>query len=72
MSDQMVSSISRQIVKKFPQMQGVKPKVSAYGDTGNLLIYTTTQSTASGKKIDLTVRVVVDNGGKIKKITTSR
>ncbi|NPV56546.1 MAG: hypothetical protein HPY76_07745 [Anaerolineae bacterium] len=72
MSDQMISSISKQVVKRFPQMQGVRPKVSAYGTSGNLLIYSVSESTASGKKINMTVRVVVDERGKIKKITTSR
>ena len=70
--NEMISSINNQVVKRFPQLQGVKPKVSAYGDSGNLLIYSTNETTASGKKINFTVRVVVDEHGKIKRITTSR
>jgi len=72
MDQNKLSSICKDIYHKFPEVTGAKPEIRPQGETRNLLIFHGKAETADGKKITRTVRVVVDQSGKVVKVTTSR
>lgn len=85
MDPKIVRSITEQIHRRFPEFAGCKPKVRLQTASGGALpkggsstYLLTFQSSARsssngpGKTIPRWVRVVVTEGGRILKITTSR
>lgn len=73
MDSKTLSSISKQVYQRFPEVQGASPKVQSQGNTDQyLLIYTGNVKTADGKTLKRMVRVVVSAQGKIIKMSTSR
>jgi hypothetical protein len=72
MDDHIINSVSSQIYRQFPEVQGSRPKVKSLTTTQSLLIFEGNAKTADGKQISRAVRVVVDQNGKIVKVTTSR
>jgi hypothetical protein len=72
MDNHALQSICDQIYSRFPEVKGVRPKVSSYTGTQVLLIFTGKATTADGKSLSRTVRVVASEDGKIGKVTTSR
>jgi hypothetical protein len=77
MDSKTVNSICSQIYRRFPEVNGVHPKVqpqSTSGQVGStyLLIFKGTATTADGKTLPRIVRATVDEQGKILKVTTSR
>jgi hypothetical protein len=72
MDQHKISSICKDIYRKFPEVSGTKPEIRPQGETRNLLIFHGKGETADGKKITRTVRVVVEQSGKVVKVTTSR
>jgi hypothetical protein len=81
MDAKTLKSISSQVYRRFPEVEGSQPKVqtqavpqakSAHVTTTYLIIYRGSAKTQDGKLISRTVRVVANTQGKILKITTSR
>jgi len=72
MEEHIINSVSSQIYRQFPEVHGSRPKVKALTATQSLLIFEGKAKTADGKQISRAVRVVVDENGKIVKVTTSR
>jgi hypothetical protein len=72
MERQQLSSICEQIYRKFPEVSGKQPKVEPQSGDKTLLIFSGSAVAADGRKIARTVRVVVNQSGKIIKVTTSR
>ena len=72
MESKIVEKISGQISRQFPEVAGAKPSVQSQGEENFLLIFKGSATTADGKKIARTVRVVATGSGKIVKVTTSR
>lgn len=72
MDQKVIEKVCSQVYRQFPEVRGIHPKVKSYSGTSKLLVFNGTSTTANGKKIPRTVRVVVENDGNIKKITTSR
>ncbi len=72
MEREMITSICRQVYRRFPEMEGRAPKVKPQGESQVLLIFSTKVTTASGRTIEKTVRVVAGSSGKILKISESR
>jgi len=73
----MLKKISQEIYHRFPQVAGVKPDVkkqSSSEKNGNtyLLIYTDKGKKSSDVPITTYIRVVVNESGKIIKLSTSR
>jgi hypothetical protein len=68
----VIDSVCAQIYRKYPEVKGKKPKIKAYSGTQQLLIFNGQVETADGKTMPRTIRVIVDENGKIGKITTSR
>jgi hypothetical protein len=72
MDRETMKKVCEQIYRRFPDVEGSKPKVRAYDQDLSLLIFSRKGTTADGRSIARTVRVVVNPDGKIKKVTTSR
>ncbi len=72
MDSKIVEKISGQISRQFPEVADARPSVQAQGEDNFLLIFKGAATTADGKKIARTVRVVATASGKIIKVTTSR
>lgn len=79
MDPKILKTISTQIYRQFPEMAGVQPKArlqSGAAAKGNAQTYLVTFNTQvrleGGKSLPRWVRVVVNEKGKVLKITTSR
>jgi hypothetical protein len=70
-----VQKVSRQVVRTFPEMDGITPTVRSQpgGPEGNfLLTYKGKAALPGGKSLTRIVRVVADDRGRILRISTSR
>ena len=70
-----IQKVSRQVVRTFPEMDGVAPTVRAQpgGDASQfLLTYKGKAALPGGKSLTRIVRVVADDRGRILRISTSR
>ena len=72
MDNHTLQSICDEIYRRFPEVKGTSPKVSSYSNSQVLLIFNGKATTADGKTLSRTVRVVTSEDGKIGKGTTSR
>jgi len=72
MDTRALQTVCSQVAQRFPEMKGVKPKVTDYQASQVLLVFKTSAKTADGRAIQRTVRVVASAEGKISKMTTSR
>jgi hypothetical protein len=72
MDHSLLTSICNQVYRKFPETQGKAPKITTREDGSVLLVFNARVTTADGKSLPRTVRVVADEKGKIIKMTTSR
>ncbi|MBX3049496.1 MAG: hypothetical protein KIT46_09855 [Anaerolineales bacterium] len=79
MDTKTIDRISREVLRKFPEMAGCAPRItpqagakSPGGHATYLLAYTGHRGDAGGHAISRTVRVVADDSGRILKVTTSR
>jgi len=76
MDAKIISAISSQIYRQFPEMKGIKPKIKPQESSKSPIpVYTFSfhNKVVANNGISLSrwVRVVVDERGKIRKITTS-
>ncbi len=75
MKAKLIDKVSLEVYRKHPDLKGVKPKVTPReGDKSSdtLLVYQKKISGPGGKKINRIVRAVVDEKGKVKKLSTSK
>lgn len=79
MEQKIIQSISKEVYKRFPEVNGKKPKVRLQRQSGKgappgqtyLLTFSTKVNTSTNKSLPRLVRVVANAQGKILKITTS-
>lgn len=76
MKRETVTRITRQVVRTFPEMEGVTPTVRAQESNRDadvfLLTFKGRAALPGGKTISRIVRVVADDNGRIIRISTSR
>lgn len=81
MNNDLLPTINNQIYRQFPEFSGVKPSIQKHAPSKNpseqtpityLLIYSIHAQVANNKSMVRVVRVVVNEKGKIIKVTTSR
>lgn len=76
MKSDVVARISRQVIRTFPEMDGVRPTVRAQTPAQDpevfLLTFKGKVSLPTGKTLSRIVRVTADGGGRIIRISTSR
>lgn len=74
----VLKKISNQIYRQFPEVKGKSPHVQKQRSNSSkngdiyLLKYEASVSGANGQKIKRTVRVTVDENGKVLRTSTSR
>jgi hypothetical protein len=73
----IIRSVSREVTRKFPEMDGVRPTVKPQktknGDLAQILLtYKGKAVLPGGKTIKRIVRVVANQHGQIKKMSTSK
>jgi hypothetical protein len=80
LKSEIVDKVSKKVYRKFPDFEGVKPKVKKRpkdkktGEVpeGYLLLFQTKVSGPGGKEISRIVRAVTDKKGDIQKLSTSK
>ena len=75
MDEKTLSSICDQVYHRFPEVNGIRPKLQSMskGATSqHVLIFSTKATAANGKSLPRVVRVVVSSDGKIVKMSTSK
>lgn len=81
MDEKLLRSITSQIYRQFPEIEGATPKVSlqpsyqaksSSSSASFLITYRRSVKSSSGKSISRIVRVTADSHGRILKVTTSR
>lgn len=72
MEQRIIDKVCNQIYRQFPEIKGTRPKVRSYSASKELLVFSGKVTTADGKSMQRIVRAVVNQTGKIEKITTSR
>ncbi|MFO8036015.1 MAG: hypothetical protein R6U57_05260 [Anaerolineales bacterium] len=80
LKSEMIDKVSKRVYRKFPDFEGVKPKVkkrpkdNKTGEVpdGYLLLFQTKVSGPGGKEISRIVRAVTDKKGNIEKLSTSK
>lgn len=72
MDEAMKSKVCEKVYRKFPETREQSPKVQARPNGEELLIFQSQVKLETGAVMNRTVRVVVNEKGKVLKITTSR
>lgn len=66
------SAVCNAVYRQFPEVKGASPSVKQLPGEKYQLVFQGKVTTADGKSMERTVRVVADENGKILKMTTSR
>jgi hypothetical protein len=72
MKSSSIKKVNEKVQAKNPKFADKSPKVTEQSDGNYLLIYTCRDALPAGKSINLTLRVIADDEGNIKKMTSSR
>jgi hypothetical protein len=77
MDDAVLNKVNRSVSRQFPEMRGVQPRIKKHGQDrhGNprfQLTYSASVSLPGGREMKRVVRAVVDEQGKILKVSTSK
>lgn len=81
MNANVVSAVTREVFRRFPEMRGVRPKILPYAGAKKevsdppqkyLLIFQKQVQATPARKLPYVVRVIVNSDGKILRMTMSR
>lgn len=72
MDKSILMKVCQQVYSRHPEMRNTQPSITEQEDGKSLLVFTGTAFGANGKPIPRTVRAVVDQNGKITKLSSSR
>jgi len=72
MDKNALDKVCQKIYKQFPPFVNKLPKVLKQSDNRFLLVFSAADQTPNGKSIQLTVRVVADQNGRILKTSMQR
>jgi hypothetical protein len=75
MDAKTLGQVCEQVYRKYPEVQGVRPKLQPLSKgtvTQHVLIFSSHATSSSGQSIPRVVRVVVNGEGKIVKMSTSK
>lgn len=72
MDPKIIAAVNQTIYSQHPYLNGTSPEVTLLENKNSLLIYRGEVKTDSAFVLPIILRVVVDQNGKIVKITTSR
>lgn len=68
----IVQKVSAEVYRKYPAVNGCKPKVKTYTAGQYLLIFQGSGRAANGAGISTTVRAIASDSGKIIKLSASK
>jgi hypothetical protein len=76
MDKSTISKLTNQVIRKFPEMEGVRPSVKRKSGSGNGAQYELTFKSSAqlpgGKTMRRVVRVIADEKGRILRMSTSK
>jgi len=75
MDAKTLGQVCEQVYRKYPEVQGVRPKLQPLSKgpvSQHVLIFSSHATSSSGQNIPRVVRVVVNGEGKIVKMSTSK
>jgi len=72
METELIDSICAHVYNTYPEVKGCRPKIRAYAQTRQLLIFQSRATAGDGRTISHTIRVVVGPDGKIIKMSSSK
>jgi hypothetical protein len=85
MDSKVLQTVSQEIYRRFPELHGRRPRVQAVkpgqgradggtmpAEAKHLLVFSGRAATTTGKQMPFIVRVVINDQGKILKISSSR
>jgi hypothetical protein len=81
MNQRMIDNVCREVYRRFPEIRGLKPKMQPYGASKNsttnpspkyLLIFRSKAATETHQSLSYVIRVIVNEQGKILKMSMSR
>ncbi len=75
LSKSQVDAICRQVYRRFPELDGARPRVKTEGSDGReryVLSFQRTVRTSDGASMRVNVRAVADASGRVVKMTSSR
>lgn len=72
MNASAIRKVIDKVAAKYPKMAGKSPKISPQSEGNYLLVFKADDSLPNGKTINQILRVVADEEGNVKKMTSSR
>lgn len=77
MDDAVLAKLNKEVSRQFPEMDGVRPRIKSHvedrrGNRQFLVIYSGVAQIPGGREMKRVVRVVVNEKGVIKKMSTSK
>ena len=72
MREQAKTKVNQSVYRQFPDLTGKQPSIMSRPDGDFLLTYRTSVTLENGRRLERVVRVVANETGRIKKLTTSR
>ncbi len=72
MNASAIRKVTDKVTAKYPKMAGKSPKISPQPEGTYLLVFKTDDGLPNGKTISQILRVVADEEGYVKKMTSSR
>ena len=70
-----IDGVCRRVYKRFPELQGVRPRVKPHEQNGTgkvVLLFKSKVRTDDGMSLPISVRVIADDRGKVIKMTSTR
>lgn len=67
-----IEKVNRKVFRQFPELEGKSPSISSRPDGESLYTYKGSVDLPNGKSMSRVVRVVVNENGRILKLTSSR
>ena len=72
MNASAIRKVTDKVASKYPKMAGKSPKVSQQSEGTYLLVFKSDDALPNGKTMTQILRVVADEDGNVKKMTSSR
>lgn len=75
LSSSQLDAICRKVYRRFPELDGARPRVTTEGSNGReryVLSFQGTVRTSDGASLRVKVRAVADASGRVIKMTSSR
>lgn len=72
MENAIIQSICHEVYEQYPIVEGINPEVKPQPNGTQLLLFQSSGKTSGQKAIPIQVRAIIDENGKILKLSSSR